>query len=304
MQGIRRQKTDGWLALAAAFVMIIFNFVPDFTALWNLPFFVNLGEVTISFDQLSSFLIRIVVSILLMRRFIRGVREKKQIESEMEQARQVQQVLIPEALPSIAGFEIHSEYHSALQVGGDFFQILPLAGNGVLVVIGDVSGKGIPAAMTVSLLVGAFRVEANITQQPGAILAAINEQMLGRSRNGFTTCLVVRIDADGSLTAANAGHLAPYIAGKEVEIESGLPLGLSADVRYPETRLAMSIGSQLTLITDGVAEARDAAGQLFGFERTEAISGQSAGQIALIAQQFGQEDDITVLTLTRGASAR
>jgi serine phosphatase RsbU (regulator of sigma subunit) len=156
-----------------------------------------------------------------------------------------------------------------------------------------------PAAMTVSLLVGTFRTLIHYTQCPGEILAAMNQRMLAQSAWGFTTCLVVRLKQDGSLTAANAGHIPPYLAGKELALDNGLPLGIAPDAAYTETPLTLPPGAQLTLLTDGVVEASNPiTRELFGFDRTAAISIRSAKQIAAAAQQFGQEDDITVLTLT------
>jgi len=219
-------------------------------------------------------------------------------ETELEAARAVQQVLIPDEIPSLPGFSIESLYRPAGQVGGDFFQILPAARGGVLIVIGDVSGKGMPAAMTVSLLVGTFRTLAHYTASPGEILAAMNRRMLVRSKDGFTTCLVLRADADGTLTVANAGHLPPYCDGEELALESGLPLGLDAQSIYDEVKFALRSGAQLTLLTDGVVEARSTTGELFGFERAQAWSRKSAEQIVEAARAFGQDDDITVVTLT------
>ena len=184
-------------------------------------------------------------------------------------------------------------------MGGDFFQILATPDGGVLAVIGDVSGKGMPAAMTVSLLVGTVRTLAHYMQSPGEILAAMNQRMLGRSQGGFTTCLGLRADDDGTLTIANAGHIAPYIAGKDLPLLNGLPLGIAADATYAEGSFKLAPGEQLTLLTDGVVEARDKAGALFGFEATATLSTQSAEAIAEAAQSFGQEDDITVLSITR-----
>jgi len=211
----------------------------------------------------------------------------------------VQQVLIPEALPTVPGFRLASEYRPAQQVGGDFFQILPIRNGAVLAVIGDVSGKGMPAAMTVSLLVGTVRTLAHFTNDPGEILTAMNVRMMARSHGGFTTCLVLRASPDGLVTAANAGHLSPYLEGKEVLIESGLPLGLSAESKYVESTFRLGENQQLTLVSDGVVEARGHAGELFGFERTGAIATKPAQAIADAAQTFGQDDDITVLTVTR-----
>jgi serine phosphatase RsbU (regulator of sigma subunit) len=129
----------------------------------------------------------------------------------------------------------------------------------------------------------------------------MNQRMLARSHGGFTTCLVIRVDPDGKLTIANAGHIAPYLAGKELPLENGLPLGLSADTTYAESSFQLAPGEQLTLLTDGVPEARDKAGALFGFERSAALSTQSAEIIASAAQAFGQDDDITALTLSYAA---
>jgi hypothetical protein len=243
----------------------------------------------------------LLVSILYAVYSYSGEQNERQraMEREFENARAVQQVLVPQANPEVPGFAIESVYKPAGEVGGDFFQILPARDGGVLAVIGDVSGKGMPAAMTVSLLVGTVRTLAHYTEEPGEILVAMNQRMLARSQGGFTTCLVVRAAKDGTLTAASAGHLAPYLDGAEVELEGGLPLGLAAGTRYRESIFQIKPGQQLTMVTDGVAEARGKDGELFGFERTREMSGRSAERIAAAAQAFGQDDDITVLTLTR-----
>jgi len=276
------------------------------TALYPyLPFTVSVGSYDVDFWRVGDFAFYVAVLLFLILRTVRIAHERALAAAELEAARTVQQVLIPENIPNIPGFLLQSVYKPAGQVGGDFFQILPVkdknGGGGVLVVIGDVSGKGMPAAMTVSLLVGTVRTLAHYTQSPGEILAAMNQRMLARSSGGFTTCLVLRCDADGKLTVANAGHLAPYLAGRELQLENGLPLGLAADSAYAETKFQLMAGQQLTLLTDGVVEAREKSGALFGFERTAAISGESADQIAATAETFGQEDDITALTLARTA---
>jgi serine phosphatase RsbU (regulator of sigma subunit) len=231
-----------------------------------------------------------------------AIQRQQTIEQELKNARAVQQVLLPNESPSLPGFRIASVYRPAGEVGGDFFQIVSTPAGGALTVIGDVSGKGMPAAMTVSLLVGTFRTLAHYTQSPGEILAAMNQRMLGRSSGGFTTALVVRLDLDGTLTAANAGHLAPYLNGRELALDNGLPLGLDSGSTYPEATLNLPADAQLTLLTDGVVEAQSAAGELFGFERAATISTEGAEQIAKAAEQFGQEDDITVLTLEYAGS--
>jgi stage II sporulation SpoE-like protein len=250
-----------------------------------------------SSQNVADFLMQVSILAILVLRFARTRRDEERMASELEAARTVQQVLIPEEIPNIPGLALECVYKPAGQVGGDFFQILPTPNNCALIVIGDVSGKGMPAAMAVSLLVGTVRTLAHFTQNPGEILTAMNQRMLGRS-SGFTTCLVLRCDADGKLTIANAGHIAPYVAGKELPLENGLPLGLAVDTTYAERSFHLAPGHQLTLLTDGVVESRDQAGALLGFERAAALSIQPAEAIACAAQEFGQDDDITVLTLS------
>jgi serine phosphatase RsbU (regulator of sigma subunit) len=253
---------------------------------------------TFSVESLAVFIMQAAVLAIVVLRFARKSREEERLANEIEAARAVQQVLVPAENPAISGFVIEAVYKPAGEVGGDFYQIVPTASGGVLIVIGDVSGKGMPAAMTVSLLVGTFRTLAHYTQSPGEILRAMNQRMLARSSGGFTTCLVLRVDADGTLTAANAGHIPPYQNGKELAIDSGLPLGLSPESIYGENACRLDHGARLTLLTDGVVEARNQAGELFGFERAATLSPEPAQEIAQAAQAFGQEDDITVLTLS------
>jgi len=256
------------------------------------------GYADISLFDLASIVSGFAVAAMLVQRALAAWKQSQQLRVEFEAAREVQQVLVPAENPTIPGIRIDSIYHPAGQVGGDFYQVVQTPSGGALLVIGDVSGKGMPAAMTVSLLVGTFRTLVHYTQSPGEILTAMNQRMLARSRGGFTTCLVLRADLDGTLTVANAGHIAPYLDGKELAIENGLPLGLSAKSVYVESTCRLAPGTRLTLLTDGVLEARSATGELFGFERTAAIANKPAEEIATAAQSFGQEDDITVLTLT------
>jgi hypothetical protein len=255
----------------------------------------------ISVPNVCDFLFLAGMLAIFVHRFLRTSRMEDAHQRELEAARAVQQVLVPSATPQIPGFEIESLYLPAGQVGGDFYQIVATQNGGALIVIGDVSGKGMPAAMTVSLLVGTFRTLSHYTQSPATILQAMNERMLDRSSGGFTTCLVMRVDRDGTLTAANAGHLAPYLNGAEIKLDNGLPLGLTADAQYVESTLMLANSARLALLTDGIVEARNQSGELFGFARAAAISTEPAQIIARAAQAFGQDDDITVLTLSYAA---
>lgn len=256
------------------------------------PFRVALNDIAFLLFEAS------VLSILLLR-FVRSRREEERMKSEFEAASLVQQVIVPTENPAIPGLQIEAFYKPAGEVGGDFFQIIDDRRGGALIAIGDVSGKGMGAAITVSLLIGTFRTLTHYTHSPGEILTAMNHRMLGRSRGGFTTCLVLHVDSDGSCTVANAGHLAPYRSGEELSIDSGLPLGLNAKAAYDQTTFDLPPGVPLTLLTDGIVEARNRGGELFGFERTRAISTEPAERIASAAHLFGQQDDITVLLLRR-----
>jgi hypothetical protein len=234
----------------------------------------------------------------LIRRMSLSRDKEEQLEGQLDAARQVQQRLVPARVPAVAGCSIEAAYLPAQEVGGDFYQVIPQPDGAALVLVGDVSGKGLKAAMNGVLAIGALRTLAAERLSPGPLLERLNAEMAGSQDGGFITCLCVHIAPDGDVVLANAGHLAPYLNGEEIPVESGLPLGIVTDAEYAETRLMLAAGETLTMMSDGVVEARNAAGELFGFERTQAISSQSAESVAQAAQAFGQEDDITVVSLT------
>lgn len=128
------------------------------------------------------------------------------------------------------------------------------------------------------------------------MLAHLNRVLHGQV-SGFVTCAAALIAADGSMTIANAGHLAPYRNGEEMAVNSGLPLGILAESDYSETSYQLAQGDRLTFVSDGVVEATNDKRELFGFERTQVISNRPAQVIAETAKQFGQEDDTSVLTV-------
>lgn len=290
--------TLGALSIAMLNVIDVFGltrygriaaFTHRFTDLTDWPFPLSAGA-------LIGILCNCAVGGVLILRFARTRRDEERMAAELEAARAVQHVMVPDEIPVVPGFRVECVYRPAGQVGGDFFQIVPLPAGGAIVAIGDVSGKGMPAALMVSLLVGTLRTAVESTSSPAALLATLNRNLIGRSSCGFTTCLILKLARDGAVTLADAGHLAPYVDGTELAIEAGLPLGLEANTVYSETTLQFAPDQKLTLITDGVVEARSTAGELFGFERTRALSSETAEAIAQAAQSFGQEDDITVLT--------
>jgi len=261
---------------------------------------------------LSNLLFAIVMLVAMTFRLRRIQDRNRDIEQEMSAARSIQQILIPDQLPTIPGFTIESAYLPAQEVGGDFFQILPIPNSGdsdqpsAFIILGDVSGKGLKAAMTVSLIVGSLRAFTETYRSPGALLTSLNRLLHGRGGD-FATCLVLMITPSGELTLANAAHPSPYLDGEEFPTEPNLPLGISLDITYSEAKLQLSPDQRVTLVTDGVVEATNPSRELFGFDRTQTVSNQSASFVAEAAQSFGmgapQADDITVLTIARAPVA-
>jgi hypothetical protein len=249
-------------------------------------------------------LLFVVLVFTVARQQLQERRRQTRIDSEILSAREVQQVLVPEDVPAIPGFSIASIYKPATELGGDFYQVIPTELGGALVIVGDVSGKGLRAAMIVSLIVGTLRTLAETTEEPAEILRGLNRRLIGRTQGGFATCVVMHIESNGSAALATAGHFAPFRDGKELPLDGSLPLGLDPDAPYEEIVFRLHENETLTFYTDGIVEARDSHGQLFGFDRVRdlARAGSSAVEIAEVASAFGQDDDITVLTLTRLAA--
>jgi hypothetical protein len=259
---------------------------------------IPLGPILVSTFDMANLLFLLAIIAVMFLRFTRVSREQARSAAELDAARLLQRQLVPAALPNLPGISIEAAYHPANEVGGDFYQVLEQPGNAFLIVLGDVSGKGLKAAMTATLALGALRALASEALPPAQLLTRLNRELARSAGGGFTTCIALRISPSGDATMANAGHLSPYRNGAEIPLPSGLPLGIAAQTVYEEVALRLAPGDRITLLSDGVVEAQNPAGELFGFDRTAAISTQSADEIARAAQHFGQEDDITVLTLS------
>jgi phosphoserine phosphatase RsbU/P len=255
------------------------------------------------FDDLSMFFFLVSIAPVLLFRHRRIVLEHERATAELDAAREIQQRLVPKSIPALTGCHIEAAYLPAHEVGGDFYQILPRPDGSVVIAVGDVSGKGLKAAMTGVLAIGALRTLAFEGLDPAAILMRLNAELVRASNGGFVTCFCGVLDPNGNLRFANAGHLAPFCNGREIQVTGTLPLGIDPNTAYEESTLALNPGDRLTVLSDGVVEAQSASGELFGFERTCQISSQTAQSIAEQAQRFGQTDDITVLTLSRLALA-
>jgi hypothetical protein len=301
VEGFRRERTE---ALLAAFPLLLIEFASFNVFILNtfgvssVYFFLGLG---IAVPSIARILMILVIGALVMRRFLRvqasEARSRQIVALDLEQAQQLQQrVLVPEVMHSPV-FSVESEYHPAQTVGGDFFQTLSKSDGSLLVVVGDVSGKGMSAAMLVAVLVGAIRTRADESFDAASMLTMLNQRLIGRSGGHLATCLAAELRPDGTMHVANAGHLPPYRNGEELDLEGSLPLG-AANIIDPSSRIIrLEPGDRLTFLTDGVVEAMNSQNELFGFDRARIISNQPAAAIARQAQAFGQNDDITVLSI-------
>ena len=263
------------------------------------PLTIYAGPVPIHFASIADFVGLIAITLIIFVRFLRIHRDQERASSELAAARSVQELMIPQEQVKTPGFDVESVYTPAAEVGGDFFHLASTPEGGLLVVIGDVAGKGLKAAMNVSMLMGVLR--SADACNPAKILEALNKALVGSE--SFTTCQAAWFGPSGELVIANAGHLPPYLNSQEVALPGGLPLGVVPNVTYDEVRLFLHPGDRVLFISDGVVEARQPSGELFGFDRTHNLSNQSAFYIADAAKEFGQEDDITVLTVRRLAPA-
>jgi serine phosphatase RsbU (regulator of sigma subunit)/CHASE1-domain containing sensor protein/anti-sigma regulatory factor (Ser/Thr protein kinase) len=240
------------------------------------------------------------------------------VEQELGTARSIQHALLPKDLPKLEGWKIAYHYQPAREVGGDFYDFLRLDDGRIGLVIGDVSGKGIAAALVMANTQSVLRAVArrgNIA--PGRVLAEANEVLYAYIPAGtFVTCFYAVLDPEsGRLVYSNAGHDPPYSqrGGDAQELRArGMPLGLMPGMPYEEKEAVLAVGDDLLLYSDGLVEAHDPEGEMFGFPRLRKfIMTQSAGSgeelvdflLAELARFTGadseQEDDITLVTLER-----
>jgi hypothetical protein len=306
IRGLARQKTEGWMAATAVVLVFLANYQHEMRLihiLRPLTHFSILG-FDVSLGTAATVVSLLMITVLLLIRYFNTQKLKEQWKLEIQQAQHVQQILIPNTLPQIPGLTIDSAYRPAREVGGDFFQVLPGEVPGsVLIIVGDVTGKGMQAGMLVATIVGALRGAALHTSDPVQMMHEVNVQLCERQHSS-ATCQILHIDPAGTATLANAGQLPPYLNGQELEMEGALPLGTIPDAEHSVTTFVLHPGDSLILMSDGIVEAQDASGNLFGFDRIEALlkARPSAEDVATAAQEFGQEDDILVLQVRRNAA--
>lgn len=246
--------------------------------------------------------------------------ERERIQQELKVATLIQQTLLPKKLPDISGWTIDAFYRPARAVGGDFYDFIPLEDGRLGVVIGDVTDKGVPAALVMATCRSMLRAAALRHVDPGVVLAEVNDSLVPEIPPAmFVTCLYAIIDTDtGETVFANAGHNLPYVRSDDGVFElraTGMPLGLMPGMPYEETEHSLSVGEVMVLTSDGITEAHNEAGEMYGFARlkeqvgTSSIPGEAVSSLIDSLERFTgpdaeQEDDITVVSVRRTSSAR
>ena len=246
--------------------------------------------------------------------------ERELIEQELGLARSIQQASLPKEVPRLEGWQISPYYQPAREVGGDFYDFFDLEDGRVVVVVGDATGKGMPAALIAEATSNMLRAVAQAlgSSSPGGVLSRVNETLLARiPDNMFVTCFYAILDPkSGSLSYANAGHDLPYLwqSGEAQELRArGMPLGLMPGMDYEEKEITLQADEAALFYSDGLVEAHDPKGEMFGFPRLRELVAEhgekrSLGDFLLeklytfTGEGWEQEDDITLLTLRRSAS--
>jgi serine phosphatase RsbU (regulator of sigma subunit) len=245
------------------------------------------------------------------------VRERERVEQELRVARSIQQASLPKDVPTLEGWQIAPYYQPAREVGGDFYDFHPLPGGRLGLVVGDATGKGVPAALVMSTTCGMLRLAAQSSSSPGQMLRGVNEVLYPNiPSNMFVTCFYAILEPkSGHLIYANAGHDLPYLHrnGDAEELRArGMPLGLMPEMGYEEKETILYSGEAALLYSDGLVEAHDPEGDMFGVPRLRALIAEhgekrSLGDLLLeelynfAGERWVQEDDITLLTLRRTA---
>jgi len=246
------------------------------------------------------------------------VRQRERIEQELRVAQLIQQQFLPHELPDLEGWKLAAYYGPAREVGGDFYDFIKLPDDQIGIVVGDVTDKGVPAALVMATTHSILRAEAPRLVAPSAVLQRVNDLLVDEMpAHMFVTCLYAVLDpATGRLRYANAGHNVPYVSTEDGVTElraTGMPLGLLPDMDYEEKEATLAPGDTVLLHSDGLAEAHNSQREMFGFPQVAALTGEASDGEALIdrllkeLQEFtgpgvDQEDDITLVTLGRQAA--
>jgi predicted ester cyclase len=272
------------------------------------------GKITDEWSQGSG------LAELMQQRLEQEMRERERVEQELQVARSIQQASLPNDVPTFEGWEIVHHYQPAREVGGDFYDFLELSNGHLGLLVGDATSKGVPAALVMASTRSMLRAVARASEySPGEVLSRVNDSLVTDiPPNMFVTCFYCILDPEnGSLRYANAGHDLPYLHrnGDAEELRArGMPLGLIPSMDYEEKEIALDAGEAALFYTDGLVEAHDSRGEMFGFPRLRELVAEQGKQGSLealleelysfVGEGWEQEDDITLLTLRRRSAAR
>jgi predicted ester cyclase len=261
------------------------------------------------------------ISSVWQQRLQRERIERERVEQELQVARHIQQASLPKEVPELEGWQIAPYYQPAREVGGDFYDFFELRDGRLGLVVGDATGKSVPAALVMASARSMLRAVAQASEySPGDVLSRVNDSLvIDIPPNMFVTCLYAILDPNsGGLTYANAGHDLPYLhrngAAEELRAR-GMPLGLMPRMSYEEKETTLQAGEAALLYSDGLVEAHDPKGEMFGFPRLKALISEHADKeegslgdflmeklYSFVGGAWEQEDDITLLTLKRSVS--
>jgi serine phosphatase RsbU (regulator of sigma subunit)/predicted ester cyclase len=253
---------------------------------------------------------------LTQERLEQEIRERERLEQELLVARRIQLASLPEAVPTLEGWQISPHYRPAREVGGDFYDFHLLSEGKLGLVVGDATGKGVPAALVMASARSMLRALAQASNSPGDVLRRVNDALVTDiPPNMFVTCFYAILDPkSGSMSYANAGHDLPYLHrnGEAEELRArGMPLGLMPGMSYEEKETILEAGEAALFYSDGLVEAHDPKGEMFGFPRLRVLVGEHDGAdgspidrllnelSGFVGDGWEQEDDITLVTLER-----
>jgi serine phosphatase RsbU (regulator of sigma subunit) len=277
----------------------------------------EIGQLELQFNTMAEQLVESIAQQRALTEQNARMEERGRIEQELRTAQYIQQSLLPKEVPSLLGWRIATYYRPAREVGGDFYDFHAFEDGRLGIVVGDATDKGVSAALLMATTCTMLRTAAQGTASPGEVLARVNDLLYANIPAGmFATCFYAVLDPEsGQLGYANAGHEWPYrrnSAGVAELKATGMPLGMMPGTRYDEQEVSLAPGESLLFYSDGLVEAHNAQRDMFGLPRLAALLGSHPGGSALIdfllnelkrftAEEWEQEDDVTLVTLQREA---
>ncbi|HEY0157463.1 MAG TPA: PP2C family protein-serine/threonine phosphatase [Thermoanaerobaculia bacterium] len=292
----REQRTSELrIIMAGSVVFMLFALENNLSALGLLPF-------RGSFESIGLLAFIGSLGYASTRAFIRGEREQLALEHELHTAREIQQSILPHAMPAVPGLEFDSAYDPATSVAGDLYDFIRVDEQHAGVLVADVAGHGVPAALIASMVKIAASSQARLADDPAALVAALNATLRNEVRRAFVTATYLWFDMEhGCVSVCNAGHAPPllYRDGTFVELGThGVLLGRFADARYQSRTVALQPGDRVVAFTDGIVEARNGREEQFGEERLkELIARGSASEAVAAVHQWRVEEDADDLTI-------